>query len=334
LKKISLGFVLLVIFLISFNFFFALPLHAEDKDKAVFAFVHENDLFAQRDQYYTSGVRFTYFSDRITAPGWLADFTSRIGIYEETADHRISYSVGQNMYTPRDITLRDPPEDDRPYAGWLYGSVGLIQDRGSRLDSFKIMLGVVGPSSGAEETQEKIHELVGGDDPKGWDHQLRDELGFRLIYGQRNVAWLQGGEDGLMLELAPAYSVSVGNIQTSADASMMFRWGNLSGRDHGPPLIYSGTPGAGFFIPGGNFEWYLYLNTRVRYVAHNIFLDGNTIHDSPSVDREPWLGEAQLGFALTWTDFRLSYTHVFPTKEFKTQENTDDYGAITLSTRF
>jgi hypothetical protein len=69
-------------------------------------------------------------------------------------------------------------------------------------------------------------------------------------------------------------------------------------------------------------------------VAHDIFLDGNTWKDSHSVDREPFVADLQAGLALLFDRFRLTYTHVFVSPEFRQQSQWDQYGAITLSFNF
>src|SRR3546814_2220516 len=61
------------------------------------------------------------------------------------------------MFTPNDITDRNPPRDERPYAGWLYGSIGIVSDTGSRLDHLQLTLGIVGPYSGAKDTRSEEH---------------------------------------------------------------------------------------------------------------------------------------------------------------------------------
>ncbi|NIT29347.1 MAG: DUF2219 family protein, partial [Candidatus Aminicenantes bacterium] len=40
---------------------------------------------------------------------------------DESRLRNIALSVGQKMFTPRDITRRELIPEDRPYAGWLYG---------------------------------------------------------------------------------------------------------------------------------------------------------------------------------------------------------------------
>ena len=70
-----------------------------------------------------------------------------------------------------------------------------------------------------------------------------------------------------------------------------------------------------------------------RYVAHSIFLDGNTFRNSHSVDREPWVGDVQVGLVLTWGEVRLSFTNIFRSDEFAEQKTSTEFGSISLSLR-
>ena len=71
-----------------------------------------------------------------------------------------------------------------------------------------------------------------------------------------------------------------------------------------------------------------------RAIARNIFLDGNTWLTSRTVERIPWVGDLQLGAAITFEQWRLSFTHVFRTREYRMQVRADQFGAINLSYRF
>jgi len=46
------------------------------------------------------------------------------------------------------------------------------------------------------------------------------------------------------------------------------------------------------------------------------------------------VGDLQLGAAITFEQWRLSFTHVFRTREYRTQVHADQFGAINLSDRF
>jgi hypothetical protein len=48
----------------------------------------------------------------------------------------------------------------------------------------------------------------------------------------------------------------------------------------------------------------------------------------------PWVGDLQLGAAITFGQWRPSFTHVFRTREYRTELHADQFGAFNLSYRF
>jgi len=93
-------------------------------------------------------------------------------------------------------------------------------------------------------------------------------------------------------------------------------------------------PGSDFFIPTQELGGYLFTTIGERAVARNIFLDGNTFENSPRVNKKNFVSTLQVGAAMTYGDTRLSYTQVFMTKEYTTQEKGSQFGVVTLSCRF
>lgn len=71
-----------------------------------------------------------------------------------------------------------------------------------------------------------------------------------------------------------------------------------------------------------------------RAVARNIFLEGNSFTDSPSVDPRRLVAEVNLGFVLAWSRWRVVYTHVFRTEEFVGQGEGTRFGALSISYRW
>ncbi|MFT7144670.1 MAG: lipid A 3-O-deacylase, partial [bacterium] len=108
---------------------------------------YENDVFANNDANYTNGIRFTYFDTNAEVPQLVKDFFNMAPIIEIDNFTSVYYSFGQNLYTPKVITARTPDPSDRPYAGYLYGSVGLRAISGDHINDLELSLGVVGPSS-------------------------------------------------------------------------------------------------------------------------------------------------------------------------------------------
>ena len=83
--------------------------------------------------------------------------------------------------------------------------------------------------------------------------------------------------------------------------------------------------GFGFWVQGG---------VNGRAVAHDIFLDGNTFRDSHSVDKEYWVGEAELGGGVRWGRLKLSYTHTLRTEQWRGQGDVQYIGSVALSYAF
>jgi hypothetical protein len=307
---------------------------ASDSRRGTLSLLLENDLFYDTDRNYTNGVQAAWLTTPAQTPDWAVAAARAFVLFPSNSAVRISYAAGQNMYTPSDITLADPPQDDRPYAGWLYGSVGAIAETGRQLDQLELTLGVVGPASLAERTQKLVHRTIGANRPNGWDSQLKNEPGVVLTYQRSWRQFIARPISEFRFDLTPHAGGALGNVFTYANAGVTFRFGRRLPLDYGPPRIQPSLPGSGFFIPRDGLGWYLFAGVEGRAVLRNIFLDGNSFRDSRRVDKNPLVGDVQFGFAATWDRFRLSYTHVVRSPEFKGQNVRDDFGAISLSVRF
>lgn len=79
-------------------------------------------------------------------------------------------SLGQLMFTPTDNEEKELIEDDRPYAGYLYLGFAYHPRDEEQLDAIEVNVGMVGPASLAEDTQDFIHELRSIDKFQGWDN--------------------------------------------------------------------------------------------------------------------------------------------------------------------
>jgi hypothetical protein len=78
------------------------------------------------------------------------------------------------------------------------------------------------------------------------------------------------------------------------------------------------------------------IGAQGRAVAHNIFLDGNTFRQSPSVRKRVFVGDLETGFSVFWSSaVRLDFAAVRRTKEFFGQQADDliGAGALTVSWR-
>ncbi len=310
------------------------PARAEE-EKGIFNIQLENDLFINgTDQHYTHGGRIAWLSAQDDVPQLLREWASVVPVFAAQGKLRVSYSLGQNIFTPADITRREPQPEDRPWAGWLYGGIGLVSDTGTRLDNLEINLGVVGPWALAAQTQRTVHKIVDSQQPKGWDNQLENEPGFVLFYERQWRSIVDFEALGLGVDATPHAGVALGNVYTYGAGGLTFRVGRNLPNDYGPPRIRPSLPGSSFFLGGEGYSWYLFAGVEGRAVARDIFLDGNTWQESANVNKKNMVGDAQAGAAFIFDDVRLAFTYIYRTRQYEGQEHPDRFGSVSLSVRF
>jgi lipid A 3-O-deacylase len=136
------------------------------------------------------------------------------------------------------------------------------------------------------------------------------------------------------VDATPDVGLALGNVYTHGQLGLTVRVGRDLPADYGPPRIRPSLPGSDYFRPDARFGWYLFAGVTGRAVARNIFLDGNTLADSPSVDKRHFVGDFQMGFAITFPSVRIAYTHILRTREFEHQAEADQFGSLSVSVRF
>lgn len=318
------------------------PAHGQDvKPAGSFIFHFENDVLGtdDSDRGYTNGLQFSYLTADNQVWSWLDRWARDHFFRRQETTLRAYWAVGQNLYTPDDLRRSDLILDDRPYAAWLHADLGLVGNDDDRLRTVQFSVGMVGPVAQGEAVQSWIHQVIGSPDPKGWDHQIGNELALLAIIDQkwRNLISLEGvpllGSLGLQLDLSPHCGLALGNVMTAASAGGTIRIGQGLARDFGPPRIHPAPPGSGYFLADSRVAWYFFLGVDGRAVLNNIFLDGNTFRDSHRVEKITLVGDYLGGFAISAKGIRLGLVYINRTKEFELQDQASHFGSITLSFR-
>jgi hypothetical protein len=306
----------------------------ESGKEAGFSVLFENDLFYNSDHDYTNGTELSYTSAPDKEHDWAVALAEQLPFFTDNGDVRTRYALGQIMFTPNDITLANPPLSDRPYGGFLFGSVGVVGDNGTFLDQAQLTLGTTGPASLTEETQKFFHGIFQGRKPRGWHYQLRDEPGLvvqyeRTIKFEHHVPW-----PDISFDAEPHFGGAIGNVWDYVNAGAMARVGfNIPG-DYGPMRIQPSLPGSDYFEPSGDIGAYLFAGVDTRAIARNLFLDGNSFESSRSVVKKNFVGDVVTGAALVFGHARLAFTHVIRSREYKTQTGDDQFGAVDITVRF
>jgi len=254
----------------------------------------ENDIFTGSDKRYTHGTRITY-------------------------EHNDLYwSIGQNIYTPEDITLEVPAVDDRPYAGVLYLSLHgtkftedgrTTSGYSKRFHQLNVSIGIVGDYSLADKTQIFVHSLIDSREPKGWDYQVDD-----------------------MFLLQADFKLHEDMLRTRYFNSTIYMAGEI-----GTIKSYTGIGGtllAGYNIPRiinqpiaskvSDYSLFVFTDLLGKNVFYNHLLES----DHTDIIREEMVLEARggVGIAYKYLEFRFTYT--YRSEEFKEQNSPTEFGGL------
>ena len=300
----------------------------------------ENDTFTGSDNNYTNGVGISWVSADLDTYGdesflnkWGRFWAFLPFVSDDGYTTYASWSVVQEMHTPDDITDPNPPEDDQPYAGVLYVD-NLLYARKERWGhAWELKLGVVGPSSQAEDTQKWVHDLIGDDEPQGWHTQLPNEPVINLGYTVAHLA--AAGNAGGLAEwrIVPVGTVGLGTYFTGAGLGIYGEVGWNLVDAFGGAALRTGLNAASTVGVGPVDGWSVAFFGGLGGfgVAHYLPLDGTVFRDSRSVDTEPFVGMASYGFSVRHGRFTLGFAYNFFTETFENERENAEFGAVSLS---
>jgi len=309
-----------------------LPSLAIASDSSLSVKLENDGLASSDDGHFTSGFELNWtFTPQ--AQSWLQRLATALPDSFIGQADRASYRLIHQIYTPNNIERHSLIEDDRPYAGLVYGGLSLYEDvpmgPWTQATDLHLDIGVVGPSSLADSIQREVHRVTDSDRPRGWKNQLGDEALVNVTV--RRQWWNDIPLAGKQFSHGPSVGAALGNLYTYTSAGYSARWGDDA---EGIPTL-TPNPGSRHLMSGHRgWQWYLFANVEGYYMAQNLTLDGNTFRDSHSVDREEWVAEASAGLAMAWEDWQVTYAAVQRTREFDGQDEQDKFGSITLTKRF
>ncbi len=307
-------------------------LHAHDEKRLTLNQINpyfENDFFAIRDRYYTVGWKVAAIFERRAESPIAFPFRN-----EKTKYHYMAFTMGQQVFTPRNQATTELLKDDRPYAGWLYGSAAWHQLNGKTITSAELQLGTIGPRAGGENVMNIFHSLIGNKLANGWANQLHNEWGIVLAMEKKWRFMKSDLPYNLQGDVIPFAGGTLGNIHTYANAGVQFRLGWNLPDDMGAARIRPAAEHALRIYPvaaHSGWQSYFLAGVETQLVARNIFLDGNTFKASHSIEKNMLVGYFSAGWILCYKSFQFSYTHYFVTKEFKRQSITHQFASLVFS---
>jgi hypothetical protein len=276
----------------------------------------ENDTFTGSDNNYTNGVGISWvsadlgtYNDQSFVSKWGRLWSFLPFVHDGDYTTYAGWSLVQEMHTPDDINDPNPPEDDQPYAGILYVDSLLYAKTESWAHAWALKLGVVGPSSLAEDTQKWWHDVIGSDEPQGWDTQLPDEPVINLGYTVAHLAAAGHAPGSAEWRIVPVGTLGLGTYFTGAGIGTYGEVGWNLVDAFGATALRTGLNAASTIGVGPLNGWSVALFGGIGGygVIHYLPLDGTVFKDSRSVESEPFIGMASLGFSVRYRRFTLSY---------------------------
>ena len=289
------------------------------RDAGTFMLQMDNDFFSRTsrflDEDYTQGFHFTF--NRRESPAALQRALARIEDcpVEQGCIMRASVLAGQEIYTPQ--YFPSVADDDRPFAGWLYGGIQSSAVTDQDLTSLSVKLGITGPPSLAQQLQVTFHEMVPSYViPPGWNNQLRFEPGLIVTVSRKNFTELRAGPASI--GVIRSGSASLGNILSDVEGGLTLRAG-----------LNAEHPWN--FEPHHHLGAYASFGAREDIVLHNLFLDGNTFRASPRVKRIPFVWQKELAAGISMGSMSLDYLLTVRSQEFTTGRRYHPYGTVSLT---
>jgi len=289
------------------------------------------------DRYYTNGsaISVAYQPDWADRLASYVPFAKLTGVGDEP-DTAAGLTFGQLIFTPENISNPNLILGDRPYAGYLYGGVFWQRANDTTIDHFQLDLGIIGPSSLAEDAQKWVHDNISGIDPRGWDNQLADEPTVQFHFRKKwriDLPRIRPFDIPLDSQLIPHLGTSLGTVYLNVQGGATARIGFNLPDDFGPRRLDD----VGAFTGGlrEGFGVYVFFRGTGRVVGHDTLIEGNVFESSHGREAEALVGQMQFGAAVQYRrgrwSFEGTYSQTFTTREFDRQDGTHAYGAAVLS---
>lgn len=330
-----------------------------DKTRGYLTFFFDNDLFSGTDENYTNGARLSYITEgkpainiplvqdnlhRFSGGSDSLAWMRKLWGFRHPAQIEYSYgfALSQLMFTPATREALVPPPGERPYAGWTGIGFSLHARDSHAQNSVEIALGVVGPASYAEQTQNFIHDIRDIERFEGWDSQIPNEVTLNLYFNQRRrINFFDKWRDlpfGVRADGFRETGFALGNFRTDVHLGFLFRAGWNLPVEFADPRLTPTSHSQRLYSGGMNrSDWSFYglAGAEVKGVVHDITLDGPLFRNfDTGVDKKPLVGELYAGFGIRYHDLEFSYVHTFRTKEFETQSSSQSFGSLAVRLRF
>lgn len=285
--------------------------------------VSDNDAYLMLaiDQYYTNGLML-YFRYAPKA------------IKEKLYNKIIEFRIGQKIYNPFQGYVPWLERMDKPFSGYLFAEAGISWFyRNESMFKTELQIGVLGPSSHAEEVQEFYHRALNLYGIEGWEYQIHDAAGINLeLTYIKSLKYFFNRQ----LDINFYSDVKAGTINDDVTAGFLTRASIF--KLH--PIYNSNCTGSTISRNkdvSNKKELFLYFSPKLSYIIYDATIEGSMFSDTSPVtfDVRPVRLSLELGISGSYKNLNAGYSVIFQTRDAKNDLVKDHvYASICLAYRF
>ncbi|OYU79875.1 MAG: hypothetical protein CFE23_12175 [Flavobacterium sp. BFFFF1] len=283
--------------------------------------VLDNDLYVSTvsDRYYTNGFEIFYKYLNKTQPEMVAKRISE-------------FRLGQYIYNPYNIVASDIARNDRPFAGYLFGSFGVHTFyKNESVLKLDFQAGYVGPNAFGREMQEFFHNSFGYIAVQGWELQIKNALALQVnaTYSHKIANAISSSFN----DFHASAEVKAGTVNTNISLGLTSR---LSLKPLLPIYdsnLYHAALNNDKSVFKNQSEYFLFLSPHVQYQLYDATIQGSLFNDNSPVTYavQPFRFNAEAGLKYRKGKWDLSYVFVYRGKEvMRDGVKGFIYGSITL----
>lgn len=284
--------------------------------KSYFRFHYDNDFFTNTDYYYSQGITLEYVH-----PSLKSLPTTKLLYKTKNSDVKYGFTFNLFGYTPTSTNSNTILYGDRPFEGSMSVKMFAISTNSSKQErvSSAIHLGIIGPAALGEEIQTNIHRWTGNKIPKGWQHQIKNDviLNYQLTIEKKLL-----GTDAFLL--SGAAELRAGTLHDRISGEINFMTGHFNN-----PYTTEKKK---------KVQYYLYGQSRINFTGYDATMQGGIFNrKSPytisSADISRITFQADAGLVVHFQKLFLGYNQSFLSKEFRTGK-THRWGGVSLGFAF
>lgn len=312
-------------------FFVCIWLHAQDSSRAYskeISIITENDNynFTLHDRYYSNGFFIRY--------NWLSKKQRAENILKVINRVEAGQMIFNSYYNRRSVE-RVLQTMDRPYAGWLYGSLGQTKIFSNKdILKYDAIVGILGPAALGKQIQTGYHRLLMLYNIYGWEYQVKNEIGLNAsVQYYRSLIKNKPGQPFAVHAVAKAM---LGNSFTNASAGMLIKFGNTEQEENNS--YWGGRLGQPKKTSIHKLEAFLFLEPTLMLQAYNATVQGGLLRSDKGLyvsELHPFNYVIKGGAVISGRQSGLSITYTLKQKEAKSMiDKMEVYGAFGVYYRF